>query len=99
VANERSSSENPPIHVVRREDDTWAVYREGNKKVSSVHDTREQAEKRGVLWPTRAAPSSLSTTNKTGFKNARSSARNPLNKIGPDRNLETFPLTGYSKRY
>ncbi len=47
MANERSSSENPPIHVVRREDDTWAVYREGNKKVSSVHDTREQAEKRG----------------------------------------------------
>ena len=47
MANERSSSEIPPIHVVPREDDTWAVYREGNKKVSSVHDTREQAEKRG----------------------------------------------------
>ena len=46
MTNERSS-ENPPIHVVRREDNTWAVYREGNKKVSSVHDTREQAEDRG----------------------------------------------------
>ena len=41
------SSKNPPIHVVRREDNTWAVYREGNKKVSSVHATREQAEDRG----------------------------------------------------
>lgn len=41
MANRRSS-----VHVLRR-GDKWAVIREGNKKASSVHDTREQAEKRG----------------------------------------------------
>ncbi len=35
-----------PVHVVRRADE-WVVLREGNKKPSSVHSTREQAEKRG----------------------------------------------------
>ena len=47
MANESSSSRKPPVHVVRREDKKWAVIREGNKKASSVHDTKEQAEKRG----------------------------------------------------
>jgi uncharacterized protein DUF2188 len=41
MANRKS-----PVHVVRR-GDKWAVIREGNKKASSVHDSREQAEKRG----------------------------------------------------
>ena len=41
MANRKS-----PVHVVWR-GDKWAVIREGNKKASSVHDSREQAEKRG----------------------------------------------------
>lgn len=41
MANRKS-----PVRVIRR-GDKWAVIREGNKKASSLHDTKEQAEKRG----------------------------------------------------
>jgi hypothetical protein len=34
-----------PVHVERRPDGRWAVVREGNKKASAVHPTREQAVK------------------------------------------------------
>jgi hypothetical protein len=34
-----------PIHVEPRPDGRWAVIREGNKKASAVHPTRERAEK------------------------------------------------------
>ncbi len=34
-----------PVHVERRPDGRWVVLREGNKKVSAVHPTREQAVK------------------------------------------------------
>jgi hypothetical protein len=34
-----------PVHVEPRPDGRWAVIREGNKKASAVHPTREQAEK------------------------------------------------------
>lgn len=35
-----------PVQVFPRGDE-WAVSREGNKKVTSAHPTREQAEKQG----------------------------------------------------
>jgi Uncharacterized protein conserved in bacteria (DUF2188) len=34
-----------PVHVEHRPDGRWAVVREGNKKASAVHPTREQAVK------------------------------------------------------
>jgi hypothetical protein len=34
-----------PVHVEPRPDSRWAVIREGNEKASTVHPTREQAEK------------------------------------------------------
>ncbi len=34
-----------PVHVEARPDGSWAVIREGNKKASGVHSTRERAEK------------------------------------------------------
>jgi hypothetical protein len=33
------------VHVEPRPDGSWAVVREGNKKASAVHETRERAEK------------------------------------------------------
>jgi hypothetical protein len=36
-----------PVHVTPRDDDGWAVMREGNKRASSVHPTQREAEKEG----------------------------------------------------
>ena len=36
----------PGIHVTPR-DDGWAVFKEGNKKATSVHPTQKQAEDKG----------------------------------------------------
>jgi hypothetical protein len=44
VTNERLRRKRP-VHVEPRPDGRWAVIREGNKKASAVHPTREQAEK------------------------------------------------------
>lgn len=44
-----------PVHVEPRSDGSWAVIREGNKKASGVHSTRERAEKQRTrrLWARR----------------------------------------------
>ncbi len=44
MADEQSPRK-APVHVEPRPDGTWAVVREGNKKASGVHSTRERAEK------------------------------------------------------
>lgn len=44
MASERERRKRP-VHVAFRPDGRWAVIREGNKKASAVHSTREQAEK------------------------------------------------------
>jgi hypothetical protein len=55
---EKESRENPPVNVIPREEDGWAVVREGNKKASAVHPTRHQAEQHGR---------SLARQNRTDF--------------------------------
>jgi hypothetical protein len=44
VTNQRLRRKRP-VHVEPRPDGRWAVIREGNKKASAVHPTRERAEK------------------------------------------------------
>ncbi len=44
MSNEQSRRK-APVHVEPRPDGSWAVVREGNKKASGVHSTRERAEK------------------------------------------------------
>src|ERR687890_981127 len=43
-----------PVHVEPRPDGRWAVIREGNKKASAVHPTREQAEKHATSMAARS---------------------------------------------
>jgi hypothetical protein len=45
VVTDRKVRRKRPVHVERRPDGRWVVLREGNKKVSAVHPTREQAVK------------------------------------------------------
>ena len=41
-----ASKKKPGVHVTPREDG-WAVIKEGNKRASSLHSTKKEAEKAG----------------------------------------------------
>ena len=43
--SDEQSRRKAPVHVEPRPDGRWAVNREGSKKASGVHSTRERAEK------------------------------------------------------